>query len=237
MFFGVAMMERWNERNPGLLDLNNLLYVHDRATSRWAEKYPHPTERQFSIYIAHNYRSAITNEERWTDLFALSIINGAHRQFAEQSVREFPSPTAEEVMDADAAITKFCPKTDAIAQMKKPWMAPLVFGSTLAMYVGLPALLAALLFRGGLILLASGVTFVRRDGLQASRLRAFWRGLVAWSPLVAAPFLFGLLKLALDGFAAGSIAGLVVLILAVVSLALPNRGLPDRLAGTWPVPR
>ncbi len=237
MLFGVAMMERWNARNPGLLDLNNLLYVHDRATSRWAQNHPHPTDRQFSIYIAHNYRSAITNEERWTDLFALSIINGEHRRFAEQSVKEFPSPTEQEVAEAEAAITKFCPKTDAIAQMKQPWMAPMVFGSTLAMYVGLPALLAALLFRGGLILLASGVTFVRRDGVQASRLRSFWRGLVAWSPLAAAPVIFGLLKVALDGLAAGTIAGLIVCVLATVSLALPDRGLPDRLAGTWPVPR
>jgi hypothetical protein len=25
--------------------------------------------------------------------------------------------------------------------------------------------------------------------------------------------------------------------LAILSVALPGRGLPDRLAGTWPVPR
>ncbi|HBO43123.1 MAG TPA: hypothetical protein DD670_04150, partial [Planctomycetaceae bacterium] len=29
----------------------------------------------------------------------------------------------------------------------------------------------------------------------------------------------------------------VLFALAAVSVALPDRGLPDRLAGTWPVPR
>ena len=75
-----------------------------------------------------------------------------------------------------------------MAFMKQPWFAPTVFAATSGIYVGVPALIAALLFRGGLILLVSGVTFVRRDGARASRLRVFWRGLVAWSPFVAVPF-------------------------------------------------
>ena len=53
----------------------------------------------------------------------------------------------------------------------------------LAVYVCLPALIAALLFRGGLVLRMAGIAFVRRDGKRASRLRVFWRALVAWSPL------------------------------------------------------
>ena len=81
------------------------------------------------------------------------------------------------------------------------------------------------------------MTFVRRDGARASRLRVFWRGLVAWSPLVIAPFVFGFLKLAMDGVTAGIVAALLVCGLAIASLALPNRGLADRLAGTWQVPR
>jgi len=121
--------------------------------------------------------------------------------------------------------------------IKQPWFAPMVFAVTLGLYVGVPALVAALLFRGGLVLLASGVTFVRRDGAPASRLRVFWRGLVAWSPLLAAPFVFGFLKLAAGGVVAGTIAAVLVCALTVISLSLPTRGLPDRLAGTWPVPR
>ena len=53
-------------------------------------------------------------------------------------------------------------------------------------YVCVPALIAAVLFRGGLVLWMAGISFVRRDGKRASRLRVFWRALVAWSPLCLA---------------------------------------------------
>ena len=64
----------------------------------------------------------------------------------------------------------------------------------LAIYVCMPALIAALLFRGGLVLRMAGMTFVRRDGKRASRLRVFWRALVAWSPLWLALFGFILMS-------------------------------------------
>jgi hypothetical protein len=81
------------------------------------------------------------------------------------------------------------------------------------------------------------VTFVRKDGARASRLRVFWRALVAWSPLLLALGLFTILKPWLGTFGAGLAAWLLVCALAILSVALPNRSLPDRLAGTWPVPR
>ena len=100
----------------------------------------------------------------------------------------------------------------------------------------LPALIAALLFRGGVVLLIAGVTYVRRDGLPASRLRLFWRSLVAWG--LAVP----VVGLSLAGMAKHLTwqpwLGLALLgVLALVSVGLRERGLQDRLAGTWPVPR
>jgi eukaryotic-like serine/threonine-protein kinase len=238
MLFGVAMMDRWNVRNPGVLELNMLLHLRDSMNSRWAKNQPHPTDQQFSIYIAQHFSEIITNTERWTDIFTLSLIQGEHRRFAEQSLTTLGSAKEKEIADAEAAVGRHLPSlVDSMSFMKKPWMTPMVFATTLVLYVGLPAVVAALLFRGGLVLLVSGVTFVRRDGARASRLRAFWRSLVAWSPLGAAPFVFGILKVAVSSVTAGTIAVLVVCVLTVVSMALPKRGLPDRLAGTWPVPR
>jgi cell division protein FtsW (lipid II flippase) len=100
----------------------------------------------------------------------------------------------------------------------------------------LPALVAALLFRGGLVLLLAGVTYVKRNGKRASRLRLLWRAVVTWCLAFTALVLtfVGLqthwtwqpwLALALFG------------VVAAVSVALPERGIQDRLAGTWPVPR
>ncbi|MGO9201651.1 MAG: protein kinase domain-containing protein [Limisphaerales bacterium] len=107
------------------------------------------------------------------------------------------------------------------------------FYATLAAFACLPALVA-LVFRGGPILFATGVAFVRRDGTPASRGRLFWRATVAWSPAMMV-----LWALATPGISLGRpwlILG-VVFGLAFLSVALPRRGLQDRLAGTWPVPR
>ena len=230
------MLDRWNARNPGAMELNTLLHLREGMNSRWARQHPHPTDRQFAIYIAQHYRHVITNEDRWTDMYVMSMIRGKNRQFAEQSLTE-PAATEKEITEAEATLGRYRPSLDSLSFIKQPWFVPMVFAVTLGLYVGLPALVAALLFRGGLVLLASSVTFVRRDGAQASRLRVFWRELVAWSPLLVVPFVFGFLKLTAGGVVAGTVAALLICGLALISLSLPTRGIPDRLAGTWPVPR
>jgi hypothetical protein len=236
ILLGTAMLDRWNARNPGAMELNTLLHLREGMNSRWARHQPHPTDRQFAIYIAQHYRQIITNEDRWTDMYVMSMIRGKNRQFAEQSLAE-PAATEKEIAEAEAMLGRYRPSLDSLSFIKQPWFVPMMFAVALGLYVGLPALVAALLFRGGLVLLAASVTFVRRDGAQASRLRVFWRGLVAWSPLLAVPFVFGFLKLAAGGVVAATIAALLVGGLTLISLSLPTRGLPDRLAGTWPVPR
>jgi len=119
---------------------------------------------------------------------------------------------------------------------KNPAFLPNFAFGALAIYAAIPALLAALFFRGGLALRAAGVAFVRKDGAMASRLRMFWRALVAWSPVPAAIILSAALQHEFPTLAAIAPAVLLCL-LATLSVALPQRGLPDRLAGTWPVPR
>ena len=87
------------------------------------------------------------------------------------------------------------------------------------------------------MLLIARVTFVRRDGTRASRLRVFWRALAAWSPLFLGLLLCALMKVWVSLIAALLAYFLLIGSLAILSLALPERGLPDRLADTWPVPR
>jgi hypothetical protein len=121
----------------------------------------------------------------------------------------------------------------SFAQVMQPSFALFALAVTLILGVCLPAIIAAVAFRGGLVLLVAGVTFVRRDGAPASRVRLFWRALVTWSLLLAAPVL--LLRSGSPVWAemaAGLFCGLTLL-----SVVLPQRGLQDRLAGTWPVPR
>jgi hypothetical protein len=110
------------------------------------------------------------------------------------------------------------------------------------------SLACALLFRGGLVLRLLGVTIVKRDGSRASRLRVFWRSLATWLPLLALSLLFWLgsdVPLAWPGYWTGafelddiSIRVLALFIpLVIGSTLLRDRGLQDRMAGTWLVPR
>lgn len=237
MVFALTVIEQFNRSHPGMMELQMLLQRRSALNSRWVRNQPHPTDRQYAVYIAQHYRGVITNRATWSSVFAAAMIQGELRRFAEQSVVEHPAPTAEEIADAEAALKGHLPPADGLRVLRQPWL-PLVAGAgALGIYVGLPALLAALLFRGGLVLRIANVTFVRRDGQRASRLRVFWRAVVAWCPLLLAVALASGLKPVIGLIPAALISALLLGGLTILSLALPKRGLPDSFAGTWPVPR
>ena len=232
----MIFMQDLTRKNPGLMEMNSLLQMRTSARFWGGKNMQMPADRQIAIYIAHHYRGMITNQASWSSPFVLSMIKGDARRFAEQSIAEHPAPTEEEIKEADAAVGKFVPKNQPFAGKPPPWLPAFVLWGSLAFYVCIPAVIAALLFRGGLVLLIAGVTFVRKDGQRASRLRLLWRAIVTWSPLFLALIPSGLaISRHLNW---GPWLGLGLLGLpAVLSVALPKRGLQDRLAGTWPVPR
>lgn len=170
---GASMLQKWNRQNPALMELSTLLQQR-AAIQRLGERALGPSPKQYAVFIAARYRSIITNEAVWSGPFALALIKGEARKFAEQSVRDLPAPTEQELSDADAALKPYTTRDAATDFTAQPEFPILAATGGLAIYVALPALLAALLFRGGLV---------------------------------------------------------------IVSLLLPRRGLPDLLAGTWPVPR
>jgi hypothetical protein len=247
--FMVLAMDMVQRSCPGLMDLQMLLQGQ-QAKSWTAEKTDTAgmpgqmhreaiTDRQFAIYIASHYRTLITDDASWNSPMVLSLIKGDARRFAEQSVAEHPAPTEQEIADADAALEPHLSQFRTAA-MPRPIIMTAIL---LAVYVCLPALIAALLFRSGLLLRMAGIAFVRWDGKRASRLRVLWRALVAWGPLLLVPIGLTLLRGDPDPTVFSGMPLVLYLCcglfgaLAVLSVALPQRGLPDRLAGTWPVPR
>ena len=235
MTFGMMMMQQWRQSNPGIMELSGLL--QQRQMNSWFMEKPKQIifDRHVAFYIASHYREAIANKATWNNALTLGMIRGDARQFAEQSLAENPAPAAKEIAEAEEALKRFLPGPEVYE--------PHIFTLFLVMsiiYLFLPTVLAALLFRGGLILRVAGMTFVRRDGAPASRLRVFWRALVAWSPLILLLMMQGPIQQLHNPIyeALGEILLLVLFAgLAMLSVVLPNRGLPDRLAGTWPVPR
>ncbi len=237
MILGTVMLQHWSRANPGVMELSALLREHATANSRWMKNQPHPTDRQFAIYIAAHYRNLVTNEAAWTSPLNMTLVKGDARKFAEQSVAQFPAPTKAEVSEADAALKKTASQPPVIDFLNNPRFLFFAGVGTIVIYVCLPALIAALAFRGGLVLLIARVTFVKKNGDRASRLRLFWRTLVAWAPALAATVAGVILNAHYGTGPAVIICSLIVGGLTLLSLALPNRGLQDRLAGTWPVPR
>ena len=168
--FDDLVPRRWQHRsraNPGVMELSALLREHATANSRWMKNQPHPTDRQFAIYIAAHYRNLVTNEAAWTSPLNMTLVKGDARKFAEQSVAQFPAPTKAEVSEADAALKKTASQPPVIDFLNNPRFLFFAGVGTIVIYVRLPALIAALAFRGGLVLLIARVTFVKKNGDRA----------------------------------------------------------------------
>jgi hypothetical protein len=106
--------------------------------------------------------------------------------------------------------------------------------------------------RGGLVLLISGVSIVNSRGQPASRLRCAWRTFIIWLPVFALLSVSVLWQLShwkewvIEDFNSWTplifwtlpwLAIGLVLSYGVLALWFPVRGLHDRLAGTYLVPR
>jgi len=104
-------------------------------------------------------------------------------------------------------------------------------------FVILPCLIGSLLFRGGALVKLLGIVFVTRTGGLASRWRVTARNLLAWLPFLVLPLGVKLLMPMVGISVALLLLPALVAGLAVISVLLPRRGLADRLAGTWLVPR
>jgi len=238
MIFGVQMYDRLQRAQPDVLQLSSLLGQRAAARSWWMKGHSGPgDDRLVAIYLAHHFRPTITNANTWSNAFVLSLISGESRRFAEQSVVEHPDPTEQEIQEAETALRPYVRATKPLGFLQERWFPLVALGMALLVYVGLPALVCALLFRGGLVLWALGVAIVRADGVRASRLRVFWRSLVAWSPVALAPVLTAVLAPVVGVFGSAALVTALVLSLAVLSLVHRERSLQDRLAGTWLVPR
>jgi hypothetical protein len=235
-FFVLSALHEANRTNPELMDLSSLLQLRTSARFKGDKQVQVPTDRQLAIYIVHHYRGMLTNQATWSNPLVLSMINGERRAFVEKSLAEHPGPTEAQIADADAAVDKI-PKQEFLAANPSRWVRPAMFmyGALLAC-VCLPALMAALAFRGGLVLLIAGTTFVRKDGQRASRLRLLWRALLTWCPSFCA-CVFSMQALDQQSIWGPWVALGLAGLLAAWSVLLPGRGLQDYLAGTWPVLR
>jgi uncharacterized RDD family membrane protein YckC len=239
--YSIAMLDQFYDRYPQVKELNQV--IGQRSAQRSVQRFMPAKvdegieDRLFSIYIADRFSDTVNDPNAWNSLFVRSMFTGSKGRFIEHSVQTYPNPTAQEIEEAAAAISLKLPKTDFFA-MFGPWMPLFIGVGTLISYVGFPAMFAALFFRGGLVLLTTGVAVVRKDGLRASRWRVFWRSLVTWMPFFLIPVIgIAMLTPLIGKWPAVLVATAIIIGLTAWSLLLPERSLQDRLSGTRLVPR
>jgi hypothetical protein len=194
------------------------------------------------VYIAGKFRETITDPQRWNSYLGLAMIPPQHRKLAERIVAERPAPSESQLAEAQATIE---PILKAIAEIKEASgeipvaaVGAIEFVVVWLLFVALPGLIAAAAFCRGLVMLMFGVDCVTRRGALASRLRMVWRAIVFHAPVILAPIVFAMLSPlmdALEPLLVGTVAALAAV--TAWSALLPVRGLADRLAGTYPVPR
>jgi hypothetical protein len=190
------------------------------------------------IYIAGRFAPVINNSWAMAQGSATEIER--HEAAAQQILSDRGQPSPRQFEAAKALVETELPgiKPETATGMHSPnretrWIWIIGLG---AMYgvctVILPGWIAALAFRGGVLLRAFGVAIVKRTGEPASRGRVLWRNFLASAPFVIAT---GALR-GQDRWIAGLPLCLAVA-LAVCSAFMRGRTLQDRLAGTDVVPR
>src|SRR6185503_6624925 len=107
-------------------------------------------------------------------------------------------------------------------------------------------IIAILISRQPLLLRPFGITIITRRGIEASRLRLFWRALVAWLPLFAGAPALAILASSTTEQSRASGGALISCLVVVAMIWIAGtvwtvlariRGPQDSLAGTVIVPR
>jgi hypothetical protein len=235
------------------------LFLLGRSVSRLNET-PSAEERDaLEILIAGRLAGAVRDPAASSITGAL-MLPGGGLQRVQKALADHPSVTADEVQQAESRLKDFLVKARAsgkrLASGVFVWMLSADVAAFLFFFAAVPSILFALVFRGGLLLRGFGMAVVRPDGREASRARILWRALVAWSPVLFAAALgrqlpasppggrVGFLASAMNilsnpMFAAVTLSALLAVFVvgAVIAVLRPSRGLQDRIAGTFLVPR
>ncbi|MGQ0736325.1 MAG: protein kinase domain-containing protein [Acidobacteriota bacterium] len=263
--FGVAMMGSGGaSRDVDLLArmlrrLTTAEQVRERTQQHAAEI------EALEVYIAGPLRASAQAPSTWEARFIRRQLTAADRARAERILSERQAPSPGAVANATRTLEAFIARGSGLDP--RMWLVLLLVGLIAPLPVACLSCFGAFLFRSGFVFRALGIAVVRPDGREVSRLRALWRSTVAWAPLAITPVTMIALggPTTFDdtgqpvGYSAGYAVGrwmasitssrgeeltwvaltslAVVLIGTAWALIHPARGLPDRLAGTFLVPR
>lgn len=192
MFWG---FRQFNQLEPGVLPLFSSLNVLDELkTGEHDDLKAKPEDiHDLEVLIVHRYHKLIADPKGLSGPMAQSLFTEPKRQELARVVTAHPNPSAEEVQAA-----KKNPTIQAIDLGTELGLGYFNQGLLIMMLalplgglvlVALLSLASAALFRRGLVFRTFDIAIVTADGTPASRGRAFWRALIAWSLVWLAPIL------------------------------------------------
>lgn len=196
------------------------------------------------IYMAEHMAAVIEDPATWEDkTFKIGDRGLRERARAALERRRIRSP--EEIRRAEATVAPMlATQTRIMGKLSNARGLIAMFAATLGgtfIAVAFFAFAGALAAGSGFTFRPFGIALVNRRGQPISRARALWRAAVTWSPIVAVVFAF---RLGPNIMNAGGTALALHLALNAVLIAgaiyawlHPSRGIQDRIAGTWIVPR
>ena len=177
------------------------------------------------------------------------FMNPDWRGAVERAVAAHPSPSPQERAAAAAVVAPFLEYGQArfgksAAEIVGGGLAAILFLLGIFMFpIAILGFVSAPLLRGGLLLRLVGVGVVTSSGAEVTRARALTRAVVSWALIIPTGIAFVVSVLAghPGTFPSGEgwlIASLIIWLAGVVWAAYdPQRGLQDRLAGTYLVPK
>jgi hypothetical protein len=197
------------------------------------------------IYIAEHLQDEVKEQSAFAQSFPIVTRARGDFRLAERAVAAHPARTPDQVRKADAAVAPLLvSSTQSLAKLRTPlveWGVAVYLTAWSCVFVAVVSLIGALATRAGFTLRGVGGALVTARGEPASRLRAVWRTLVVWSPIVPVLLVirYGPKVQAMTALAALAQTLPLVLLAGGAAWAIrhPARGLQDRGAGTWIVPR
>ena len=166
----------------------------------------------------------------------IAVMDKQEKELFESALKDYPAPTPEEVsqarklLDADAKIRQAV----SLEPPTRRDSAAAALVSTA--FFSIPGIICGFLFRGGALLYLFGIAVQTMDGSRASRLRCLLRAVVAWSPLLL-PYLAIVAGHESIGTELLWILFPLAVLGAIYTIIRPERGIQDRIAGTYLVPR
>ena len=253
LFFGVMMglgmfwMQRLSHQHPEITELRDCLITLDISLQKRAAAAKNERERgkiaaqreALEIYVAGYYRDVVGNPQTWNNPLVRSSIPPQLRVRAETLVSR-PEPPAEELEQAKTLIQPILEEHQAMQAVTAKLLSPsrmllIQFAMAWFLFVAIPGCVAVLIFRRGPIMRIFGVEIVGRAGAPATRARLLLRWFLFNLPVLLIPILIAMMYVLPPALVNTLVAAGLVGI-AYSSCRLPQRGIADRLSGTYLVP-